>query len=230
MQKTFVRSVKSLCPIELLQACSNSRPGLQYPSCSPIREYIMICPSPLAVARCGDGCCWFSAHSSLPTPPFLPLAWRISLAISPICRTPLCHCQRVNANHTIIVLGNVIVRCPAFYGSSGVSDMGFTPGDDIYMHSAKKRSLQYLVVNFEFLFRGMHFRISCKSAFCGLLLKNLVKKFEECLVSNIKVSTFASAIERDTPWGCDEERVLWKYFPYRQVVQEANSWCRHELG
>ena len=57
MQKTFVRSVKSLCPIELLQACSNSRPGLQYPSCSPIREYIMICPSPLAVARCGDGYC-----------------------------------------------------------------------------------------------------------------------------------------------------------------------------
>ena len=74
MQKTFVRSVKSLCPIELLQACSNSRPGLQYPSCSPIREYIMICPSPLAVARCGDGCCWFSAHGPLPTPPFLPLA------------------------------------------------------------------------------------------------------------------------------------------------------------
>ena len=27
-----------------------------------------------------------------------------------------------------------------------------------------------------------------------------------------------------------KERVLWKYFPYRQVVQEAILWCRHEIG
>ena len=27
-----------------------------------------------------------------------------------------------------------------------------------------------------------------------------------------------------------KERVLWKYFPYRQVVQEAILWCRHKIG
>ena len=62
--------------------------------------------------------------------------------------------------------------------------------------------LQCLVVKCALSVNSVYFPASCKSAICKNPLKIPRKNFDVCLVVKLKVSTFASAIERDTPWDC----------------------------
>ena len=62
--------------------------------------------------------------------------------------------------------------------------------------------LQCLVVKCALSVNSVYFSASCKSAICKNPLKISRKNFDVCLVVKLKVSTFASAIERDTPCDC----------------------------